>query len=155
MKELLIYLKEACENEMPITLSSLINTLKTIKEFEHAHIYYNRKEYIKMTYLDDYYGSLISFYPIVNDDKDYDDVAIYFIPYNKELTEYNKEISFNDQIMIVGIECNKIGSYNPRTFVELAQNKKYIYSIFRDIEHVEVEEFVKLCKENIYEYDRK
>ena len=155
MKELLIYLKEACENEMPITLSSLINTLKTIKEFEHAHIYYDRKEYIKMTYLDNYYGSLISFYPNGDDDKDYDDVAIYFIPYNKELTEYNKEISFNDQIIIVGIECNKSGPYNIRVFVELAQNKKYIYSIFRDIEHVEVEEFTELCKETICEYKRK
>ena len=154
MKELLIYLKEACENEMPITLSSLINTLKTIKEFEHAHIYYNRKEYIKMTYLDNYYGSLISFYPNGDDDKDHDNVAIYFIPYNKELND-KKEININDQIMIVGIECSKAGPRNYKAFVELAQNKKYIYSIYKDIEHVEVEEFTELYKETIYEYDRK
>ena len=154
MKELLTCLKEACENEIPITLSSLINTLKTIKEFEHAHIYCNRKEYIKLTYFDDYYGSLISFYPREGNTKDYDDVAIYFIPYNKELTN-NEKININDQIMIIGIECNKGGPYDIRVFVELAQNKKYIYSAFKDIEHVEVEEFAKLCKEAIYKYDRR
>ena len=154
LEEVLSYLKEACDNEVPLTLSSLMNTLRSVYEFRCAHLFRYREDYLDLGYYKRHYGAIISFFPNANQTEDFDDVAIYIMPYEDNTSCCYRKVKFEDQIIIAGIEANKNKVCGGKSFVALVQNEKYISPRFIVSDYADVKEFAEICQNRIREFWR-
>lgn len=158
MKELLLLLKDMCETETPVTLKSLLNSLEMIDEFDQVHIVDNLQQYGTIGYLNkEYHGLSITFLKCSldydgteYDSSDSDDAAIYIVPY-KDNQRY-REVNYNDQVLIVGIETKNLSSYD-QEFLVLTQNNKYVKDNFVAKDKAEISEFINILMHTLEVYN--